>query len=249
MSWGEDLGATMHDHLRTAYLSGDILFLAAVPNATGGQQGPPASWDEVVGVGDVGLYDDYQGSLLYRDLSGYSNGVTIRPICGYADQYYCHSSDTTMKVSGTSPATAVVAGIAGLLRAYRPWESADRIRWRLMSTATGSLKTVDAFAALRATPPPPPPPPLMASIGGPSTVKPGATCSWHAVASGGTPPSTYTWTRDGISVGNGDRYDGPAADVSFALRVYVRDSAGGEESPQVTVATLSSAPVCPSLEE
>jgi len=243
MSWGTDLSEAVHDHLRSAYIEGDVLFFAAVAYDLRAVD-PPVSWDEVVGVNGIRSSGFVEGVTTFEDLSGHSGGVTFGRSC-QPSFYYCSATSATRADSGTSAATAVAAGIAGLLRSYHRSESASQIRQRLVSTATGPRKVIDAFAALTA---PAPPPPLTANIGGPLSVQPGSNCSWTGSGGGGSPPYTYDWTRDQVSAGSSSIYTGPAAPVSFVLRLRVRDSGARYAYRSVTVTTSTSAPFCPEAE-
>ena len=242
MSWGTDLGEAVHDHLRSAYTQGDVLFFAAVANGRVFRAvDPPVSWDEVVGVNGLRSNGFVEGVTTFEDLSGHSGGVTFSATCEQSF-YYCSANTVTRQSFGSSPATAVAAGIAGLLRSYHPSESASQIRERLVSTATGPSKVIDAFAALTA---PAPPPPLTANIGGPLSVQPGSNCSWIGSGGGGTPPYSYDWTRDQASAGNESMYTGPAAPVSFVLRLRVADSGARIAFRSITVTTDIGAAFCP----
>lgn len=45
---------------------------------------------------------------------------------------------------------------------------------------------------------------ITASILGPSSMQPDAECLFSASVSGGTPPYTFQWWRDGVQVGTGE---------------------------------------------
>jgi hypothetical protein len=87
-------------------------------------------------------------------------------------------------------------------------------------------------------------PPLIASMTGPTTVRPNVTCTWRVTASGGTIPYTYDWRRNAVSVGSGITYTANTGTSSFFLQVLVSDAAGGLTEPQRQVTVSSSAPVC-----
>lgn len=50
-----------------------------------------------------------------------------------------------------------------------------------------------------------------------------STASWGAAVTGGTPPYSFYWYRDGVLVGNSQYYTGPTGTENFWLRVAVVD--------------------------
>ena len=88
-------------------------------------------------------------------------------------------------------------------------------------------------------------PPLGVWIDGPSSVRPNTMCAWWAIASGGTPPYTYTWSGPSANASLGGEYYGTSpASGSFTVSVTVTDAANvtATASRQVTVSTF--APMC-----
>jgi hypothetical protein len=94
----------------------------------------------------------------------------------------------------------------------------------------------------------PPPPGPQVTIEGPTRIQPGATCTWRAVASGGTPPYSYNWTNDGLYAGSDEYYTGSKDSgnigSSFPLTVTVTDAADQYDSAEITVYEDESARIC-----
>ncbi len=94
-------------------------------------------------------------------------------------------------------------------------------------------------------PPPPPPPSMTATISGPTTVRPGAVCTWLANVQGGSPPYGYAWWRDGQLVSTSSEYVGAAAPMSFYLQLNVYEQQGTlSDTDAMTVVTSSKANPC-----
>jgi subtilisin family serine protease len=156
---------------------------------------------------------------------------------------------------GTSMATPHVSGAAALLWAQNPTWTNVQIRDRLFATAEdrGAVGKdvyfgwgiVDAAHAVGTVAPPPP----TVSISGPTLIQPGATCTWDAIVTNGTPPFSYLWSGQVQPWGTtGPSYTGgkdPAqSSNSFTLRVDVTDSANGTGWASITVTEDPSAPPC-----
>jgi hypothetical protein len=90
---------------------------------------------------------------------------------------------------------------------------------------------------------------LSVQISGPTQIQPGATCTWDANVSGGTPPYSYWWSGQVQPSGGTDPwYTGgkdPAQLASwFRLRVDVSDAAGSSTSHEIIVTEDSNAMFC-----
>lgn len=122
-------------------------------------------------------------------------------------------------------------------------------RWSNIEAAIG-LGTLNP--ATDASSPPPPPPPgggtFPVSIDGPTEIQPGATCTWYAFASGGTPPYSYQWSNNYTPVGNDYYYSGSketgSGGTTFRVRVAVVDAANAQGEHEITVSENQSAQVC-----
>jgi len=204
----------------------------------------------------VGASDRYdQRSMFLNGASNYGSLITL-----FAPGSAVHSanknSDTdTLTWFGTSFAAPLTAGVAALLLQQEWNANQARIRDLLTTFSTtgelsGDIGTGSANRLLfsRITVPPPPPPLSSVSIDGPTQIQPGATCTWYASVSDGTPPYTYYWTNDGGFVGNDYSYTGSkgagSTSSSFTVGLRVTDATGRQGDHQTTVYENSSAPVC-----
>ena len=128
---------------------------------------------------------------------------------------------------GTSTAAAYVSGVAALKLQLIPWLSPSWVWSQLLGSATtGALTGIGAGSpnkllfSRQA--------PLTVAIFGPyDQIGPSSFCSWSAVESGGQPPYSYSWSRDGVPVASGSIYAlSPVGSVSFGLTVEVVDGVG-----------------------
>lgn len=85
------------------------------------------------------------------------------------------------------------------------------------------------------------------SIGGPSSIKPYASCSWFAgLLDDADPPFTYSWSQSaGTGTANGSSYQGASA-TSFTLYVTVTDGNGHITTASKNVTVASNAGNCAS---
>lgn len=115
-------------------------------------------------------------------------------------------------------------------------------------SAVGVQQIANAMAAIGMQVVQPPPSSLSVSISGPTRIQPGATCTWDAPTSGGSPPYSYQWTNDGQLAGSSYSYTGSKAWGSssswFSLKVSVTDAAGTIRDAEITVYVDSSAGIC-----
>ncbi|MDH5805407.1 MAG: hypothetical protein OEZ54_09525 [Gemmatimonadota bacterium] len=93
------------------------------------------------------------------------------------------------------------------------------------------------------------PPPVDVTIRGPTTIRPGATCTWEAVASGGTSPYSYYWTGEIQPYGTTGRYytggkDSGVLGSQFTIRVDVSDAGTGSDWSELTVTENPNAMAC-----
>lgn len=135
----------------------------------------------------------------------------------------------THSLEGTSVATALAAGIAGLVRSHWPGKSAPQVRDRLRETASGSHDVIDAWDAVAGNPG------MTVDIGGPTHVEPNQWCTWTADVSGGTGPYTYAWYRNGSLVDEDNTYTASTGSSDFDLEVEVDDAFGWTSGDFVTV--------------
>lgn len=220
MSFGSDYNSDVYRALATARNSYGVFLVAATGNTPGAAAIEPASFDVVMGVAGVDAAGNNIYSTAARDVSGYAGGATTYATCYYSN-YYCEAGSPGIytETGGTSAATANVAGIVALIRSYHPYESVSQIWERLVNTAEGPNRVVNAYAAITYQRP------LSVYISGNSYPQPYTYETWYAAAANGTPPYTYAWYRDGSFVGSDATYS-DYVDTGFQLQVTVTDAAG-----------------------
>lgn len=220
MSFSGDYGSDVYRALATARNSYGVFLVAATGNVVGDSPKEPASYDVVMGVAGVDAAGNNMYSTAARDVSGFAGGATLSAYC-YRETYCDAGSPGRLgSTGGTSAATAIVAGIVGLVRSYHPNESVSQIWERLVNTAEGPNRVVNAYAAITYTRP------LSVSISGNSYPQPYTYETWYAAAANGTGPYSYTWHRDGYFVGTDATYSDYVYDTAFQLQVTVTDAAG-----------------------
>ncbi|HEX7239606.1 MAG TPA: S8 family serine peptidase, partial [Longimicrobiaceae bacterium] len=231
MSFKNGGNSDVYRALATARNSYGVFLVASTGNTPGGSAQEPASYDVVMGVAAVDAVGNNMYSTAARDVSGFYYGETMVATC--YQQAYCNAGSPGQVggVAGTSTSTAIMAGIVGLIRSYHPNETVSQIWNRLVLTAEGPNKVVNAYAAITYTRP------LSVSIGGPATVAPYSSATWTASGSGGTAPYSYTWYRDGVVVGTGATYTGYVEDGGAQLQVNVTDAVGSTATGFRWVAT------------
>ncbi|WP_331055618.1 S8 family serine peptidase [Longimicrobium sp.] len=234
LSFGTDASPMLLDALYRAYTDHDILILAAVANNSTQADITLAKYSFALGVGGIDGYGNRDGVDQYSSVVATTYGRTLKASC--PGSTYCVPAGYGLS-AGTSAATATAAGIAGLLRASNPGMTAAQARLRLISTATGALRTLDAEAAIRNILP------LTVSINGPVTPAFGGTYTWSAVPAGGLAPFRYEWIRN-ENVFTGPSYTGPVGTTSFQLKLRVIDARGLEAEKTITVQPSGTASTC-----
>ncbi|HYO15033.1 MAG TPA: S8 family serine peptidase [Thermoanaerobaculia bacterium] len=219
MSFSESGSGDIYRALSTARNTYGVFLVASTGNTVGASAQQPASYDVVMGVAGVDAAGNNLYSTAARDVSGLAGGWSMAAVC-YTN-YYCDagSPGRYSDISGTSAATANVAGIVGLIRSYHPNETPAQIWERLVNTAEGPNRVVNAYAAITYKRP------LSVSISGNSQPQSYTYETWYAAAANGTAPYSYTWYRDGYFVGTGTTYS-DYVDTAFQLQVTVTDATG-----------------------
>ncbi|HXU31273.1 MAG TPA: S8/S53 family peptidase [Thermoanaerobaculia bacterium] len=220
MSFTGDFNSDVYRALATARNSYGVFLVAATGNTVGGSSQEPASFDVVMGIAGVDAAGNNLYSTAARDVSGFAGGATMGASC--SNQAICNAGSPPIytQTGGTSAATANVAGIVALIRSYHPSETPAQIWERLVNTAEGPNRVVNAYAAITYTRP------LTVYISGNSSPQVYTYESWYAVAANGTGPYSYAWYRDGYFVGTGATYSDYVAETAFQLQVTVTDAAG-----------------------
>jgi hypothetical protein len=134
---------------------------------------------------------------------------------------------TVPAFGGTSTATAFVSGAAAQQLQLVPWLPPSFVQNRVLTNATsGVLSGVGSGSPNRLLYSRQPP--LTLQWYGPhEQLGPGSWCSWSGLETGGQPPYSYEWRRDGVLVASGPQYAVSAVGpVEFALTVRVIDGVG-----------------------
>lgn len=159
-------------------------------------------------------------------------------------------------MGGTSVSSAIVAGVAALVKSANPWLSNKQLRDRLLdkaATPNGYLAedrcgagVIDAAAAVDTMPEPEP---LSVSISGPTTMYVIDSRTWYADVEGGSEPHGYLWyrrTQDAQGGWGNWEYVGNASSYQYSsgwncetfelrLEVHSYDSQLAEDTVQVAV--------------
>lgn len=244
---------------------GTIVVFAAGNNARNdvGQPAPLFWQAQRPGVVAVGAID--RNGLL-ADYSNTGSALTLVALSGHFTNYCvgdivttdlwesdgCNDGPSgdinyTLSFSGTSAAAPQVSAVAALLLTREPTLTAAQVKGRLQSGADpwgsavqfGAGK-LNAYRTLA-----PPIPPLSVTISGRTVVRSGATCTWLANASGGTPPYSYSWKVDNVPVGTNDSaLEYQNAGSPFTISVVVSDGASLTASDTHPVSISSSSQAC-----
>lgn len=243
MSFSVTPSTALTDEINGAYDDG-IVLVAAAGNSGTGTMSYPAGLDAVIAVGAT---DDDDVRWTY---SNYGSGLEL--VAPGVDVLSTCMGGGTCENTGTSMAAPHVAAAAALLKSVHSSWTNQYIRGRLAASAQ-DLGTsgwdqyygwglLDVDAALNDGDPP------EVHISGPTRIKPGATCTWHAVVTDGDPTFTYYWS------GQIDPYTGSEAYYTgkkdsgqqgslFTIRVDV-SNAVGSDNDVITVQEDPNAMTC-----
>ena len=188
MSFGSSsIGSSVYGALYDAYHDHDILLLAGTGNIPSDPEGL-VEIDFVMGVGGLNPNGGHYGKDNHEDVSGLSSGRTTGASCPSTYGFCEPNEGFYPNSSGTSASTAIVSGIAGLVRSYSPSISAPDLRQRLRQTADASNHyRVNARAAVLNDLP------LSVAIDGPNSIASGGTHTWEAMPDHGNQGYSYQW--------------------------------------------------------
>ena len=243
MSFGASFGSAIRDELGRAYYFHNILLVAAVPNQGDNGKTDLVELSHVMGVGGVNAGGDNLDNENLDDRQEVSALASRFPTLGVtcpSPSAFCFP-DLSKQTGGTSAATAIVAAIAGLVRADEPSIMADDLRLRLARTAEGPNRVVNARSAVLNIVPPEP---LRVTIDGPGFVTSSGTKTWYGNATGGPAPNgqqsyAYVWERadefEGSRqvVGSGPTYSETVFTGSPGFTLYLTVTAGAESETAI----------------
>lgn len=126
----------------------------------------------------------------------------------------------------TSLAAPLVSGVAALHLQLYPSASPSSVESAILSkTTNGVLSNIGAGSPNRLLYSKQPP--LLASILGPDIIGQQTSCTWNVQPTGGQPPYSHEWRRDGVVVGHTTSYSVSGGQTSaFMLEVVTTDGVG-----------------------
>jgi hypothetical protein len=231
--YGEDRNGNLHDAIHRARAAG-VVVVAAAGNEVTTLPEYPAAYPDTISVG---------ATIETGELADYSSRGDWVKVAAPACAPTTVLGGTFGTGCGTSGSTALVAGIAGLLRARAPYASVTQIERALEETAHPvadvRFGSVDAFAALQALGRPSPT--LDAVIDGVPHI--GRTLTaYSGVWSGAGVDLTYRWERcrAGVceAVGHERTHVVEEADASSQLRVVLTSDLAGSATSEPTARIL-----------
>lgn len=223
------INESVKDAMYLAYHDYDVLLLSSTDDANHSE---PQAFPYVVGVGAVTSQGNDPNNYAHQELYARGYGGTTSAVCLEEDGF-CYPGGNTHS-GGTSTATAIVAGIAGLVRSNEHTLSASELRSRLATTSTGtSVPIVDAYRAVANIQD------LSVSIVGDDVISVEGWYTWEAMPQHGTGAYTYQWeyreegTFQWLPVGTQKTYRTWVlpTDADFNLRVTV--TSGTEQAAAV----------------
>lgn len=215
----------------------------------------PATVSNVVGVS--GVRDD--GQFAEYPVSGCSTGSSWGPMVDVAAAFWSYTTFTSsqgqqsitdtranLAFCSTQMAAAHAAGVIALLQQLHPypsWSPAQIVDALLATASNGgswNQKTgygiPNADAALNYVP-------MSVSIEGSMTVPPNQCCYYWSNVSGGTPPYSYRWYKNGNVVGTQSDVTIWTGGSNFTLALYVTPASGATASDAKSI-TVSSGGDC-----
>ncbi|GIW52497.1 MAG: hypothetical protein KatS3mg081_1852 [Gemmatimonadales bacterium] len=222
-----------------------IVVISAGVNPWPGSVAYPQGYDNVIGVSGLTPQKQFPTS------SPCGRGSTnYGPMIDLAAPYWARNAwgdSSYVEWCYETVAASHVAGVAALVRAYRPSWSNYQVVSALLNTAEylGSSAyygrgLVRALAAINYSPPPP----LSVYISGPTEAPPYETCTWTAVASGGSGSYQYDWYYDGQWFASGSYvYTDVGGEGQHSLLVRVNDGTATASDGR-TISVFWGAPSC-----
>jgi len=190
-----------------AHQAGVVVVAAAGNDSSGACNKTPANVGAILTVGAVDEHD------ARHPISNFGSCVDLWA--------------TVLSSGGTSTATAFVSGAAAQQLQLVPWLPPAFVQSRIIANST-----VNVLSGLGAGSPNrllyTRQPPLGVDWFGPfDQLGPGSSCDWSALESGGQPPYSYEWRRDGVLVASTSIYSVTSVGTTdFSLTVRVVDGVG-----------------------
>ncbi len=180
------------------------------------------------------------------DFGGYANGNGLLELASNG------GNSAYVFDAGTSFASPAVAGVAALILEQNRTLSPSAVKAAILDQSTqdavlnpgvGSPNRLLFSRVI--VPAPPSPPPVSPSIQGPSSVRPGSTCTWIATNGSAPTPATYTWYVDDVEQAElNQALEYFAGSNSFIIDLVLTDANGVRWTSRRLVSISSGAPTC-----
>jgi hypothetical protein len=153
-------------------------------------------------VFDKGTQEFFYIEVLVRNLNGeIPAGSGARGLASTIEPFFGNAASPRLQYAAATAGVIDYGRFAVLRRDFTPFPDDPRATLRIEYTNSN----------------------MMASIQGTTVPQSTTTQMWAAGVSGGAPPYTYAWYRDGTLVSTGSSYTGTVGTTNFRLKVDVTD--------------------------